>query len=480
MTECTFMPNPLDVLPDDPVVLQIMVHDLQTQLDRLRNPTSGFHGETPGKQTSSAFLRQLLDSIPDPVFVKDEDHNWVMVNQAYCQLMGIERSDRLGKTDYDFMPMEQAELEWLMDEHIFATEAEDISEAYRVDALGEPQYLSTKKICFATDQGEKLMVGVIRDMTDRKQIEDLAHDSALQAKLKTQQLADALKELQQTQLQLIQSEKLSSLGQLVSGIAHEINNPVNFIHGNLVHVQQYLRELLMLLSAYREYQDFLPEHLLKIEQDIDVQFILQDIPKLMASMQSGTQRIQDIVSSLRVFSHLDESDCKPTDLHEGLDSTICLLRSRLQNDSMCRAISIDCEYGDLPLVECYGSEINQVFMNLLVNAIDALANRQATVLNTRDTFVPMIVVKTKKCQNDVLIEITDNGGGIPKEVQKKIFDPFFTTKAIGKGTGMGLPISYQVIVDRHQGKLSFTSTPNEGTTFKIQLPLALKNKATIK
>jgi two-component system, NtrC family, sensor kinase len=474
------MPNPSEVLPDDPVVLQIMVHDLQKQLDRLRNPTSGFHGETPGKQTSSAFLRQLLDSIPDPVFVKDENHNWLMVNQAYCQLMGIDRSDRLGKTDYDFMPMEQAELEWLMDEHIFATEDEDISEAYRVDALGEPQYLSTKKICFANDQGEKLMVGVIRDMTDRKQIEDQAHDSALQAKLKTQQLAEALKELQQTQLQLIQSEKMSSLGHLVAGIAHEINNPVTFIHGNLIHVQQYLRELLMLLSAYREYQDFLPEHLLQIEQDIDVQFILQDMPKLMASMQSGTQRIQDIVSSLRVFSRLDESGRKPTDLHEGLDSTIRLLQSRLQTDSMCQAISIECEYGDLPLVECYGSEINQVFMNLLVNAIDALASRQANLLNTRDTFVPMIVVKTKKRQNDVLIEITDNGAGIPKDVQKKIFDPFFTTKAIGKGTGMGLPISYQVIVDRHQGKLSFTSTPNEGTTFKIQLPLALKNKTTIK
>jgi two-component system, NtrC family, sensor kinase len=465
------MPNPLEVLPDDPVVLQIMVHDLQKQLERLRNPTSGFHGETPSKQTSSAFLRQLLDSIPDPVFVKDENHQWLMVNQAYCQLMGIDRQDRLGKTDYDFMPMEQAELEWLMDEHIFATDDEDISEAYRIDALGHPQYLSTKKICFATDQGEKLMVGVIRDMTDRKQIEDLAHDSALQAKLKTEQLADALKELQQTQLQLIQSEKLSSLGQLVSGIAHEINNPVNFIHGNLVHVQQYLRELILLLSTYREYQAFLPEKLVQLERDMDVQFILQDIPKLMASMQSGTQRIQDIVSSLRVFSRLDESGCKPTDIHEGLDSTIRLLKSRLQTDSLCQAIAIECEYSDLPLVECYGGELNQVFMNLLVNAIDALASRQAHVLNTRDTFVPMIVVTTKQIQNEVIIQITDNGMGIPKEVQKRIFDPFFTTKAIGQGTGMGLPISYQVIVDRHQGKLSFTSSSNEGTIFKIQLPV---------
>ncbi|NJM45649.1 MAG: PAS domain S-box protein [Alkalinema sp. RU_4_3] len=479
MTECAFIPSPSEMLPDDPVVLQIMVHDLQKQLDRLRNPTAGFQGETLGKQTSSAFLRQLLDSIPDPVFVKDEDHNWVMVNQAYCQLMGIDRLDRIGKTDYDFMPMEQAELEWLMDEHIFATEDEDISEAYRVDALGEPQYLSTKKICFTTDQGEKLMVGVIRDMTDRKQIEDLAHDSVLQAKLKTQQLAEALKELQQTQLQLIQSEKMSSLGQLVSGIAHEINNPVNFIHGNLIHVQQYLRELTLLLSTYREYQAFLPEEVLQLEQYIDVQFILQDIPKLMGSMQAGTQRIQDIVSSLRLFSHLDESGCKPTDIHEGLDCTIRLLKSRLQADPLCQAISIECVYGDLPLVDCYGGELNQVFMNLLVNSIDALASRQASVLNTRDTFVPMIMVTTKQIQNEVLIKITDNGTGIPKEVQKRIFDPFFTTKAIGKGTGMGLPISYQVIVDRHKGKLSFTSIPNEGTTFKIQLPLGLKNKTTI-
>lgn len=476
MTECSFLPSPAEILPDDPVVLQIMVHDLQKQLDRLRNPTSGFHGETPGKQTSSAFLRQLLDSIPDPVFVKDEEHRWLMVNQAYCQMMGIERADRLGKTDYDFMPMEQAELEWLMDEHIFATEAEDISEAYRVDALGRPQYLSTKKICFITDQDDKLMVGVIRDMTDRKQIEDQAQESALQAKLKTQQLSDTLKELQQTQLQLIQSEKLSSLGQLVAGVAHEINNPINFIHGNLIHVQQYLRELLVLLSAYREYQDFLPERLAQIEQDIDVEFILEDMPKLMASMQTGTQRIQSIVSSLRLFSHLDESGYKLTDLHEGLDSTICLLRSRLQADSICQAITIECEYGDLPLVECHGGEINQVFMNLLANAIDSLAERQSQVLNTRDTFVPLIVVRTKQLQDHVRIEISDNGLGIPKDVQKKVFDPFFTTKVIGKGTGMGLPISYQVIVDRHQGKLSFTSIPNEGTTFRIQLPVKLKKQ----
>jgi two-component system, NtrC family, sensor kinase len=236
-------------------------------------------------------------------------------------------------------------------------------------------------------------------------------------------------------------------------------------------IPQYLRELILLLSTYREYQAFLPEELVQLERDMDVQFILQDIPKLMTSMQSGTQRIQDIVSSLRVFSRLDESGCKPTDIHEGLDSTIRLLKSRLQTDSLCQAITIECEYSDLPLVECYGGELNQVFMNLLVNAIDALASRQANVLNTRDTFVPMIVVTTKQIQNEVIIRITDNGMGIPKEVQKRIFDPFFTTKAIGKGTGMGLPISYQVIVDRHQGKLSFTSTPNEGTIFKIQIPV---------
>jgi two-component system, NtrC family, sensor kinase len=479
MAKCWLAPDPLGTLSDDPVVLKSIISDLQNQVDRILLTVSQVPA-TPQSAlpahgiTSLTFLHQLLDSIPDPVFVKDEDHRWVMVNQAYCQLMEVDGTDCIGKTDYDVLPQEQAELEWMMDEHIYATEMEDISEAYRLDSNGHPQYLSTKKICFVTDQGEKLMVGVIRDMTDRKQIEDKMRESDIQSQLKTQQLGKALKDLQRTQLQLIQSEKMSSLGQLVAGIAHEINNPVNFIHGNLGHAQKYLRDLLLLLSAYREYRSFLPESLEQLESDLDVDFILRDLPKLMASMESGTDRIQGIVSSLQTFSRLDESACKFTDVHEGLDSAIRLLQSRLQTDTLCQAIAIEQDYDELPLVECYASELNQVFMNLLVNAIDALASRQAALLNTRDTFVPIISIKTQQLKDAVLIQISDNGIGIPLDVQSRVFDPFFTTKAIGQGTGMGLPLSYQVITDRHQGSLTFSSAYNEGTIFTIRIPLKQK------
>jgi len=271
-------------------------------------------------------------------------------------------------------------------------------------------------------------------------------------------------QLRKAQMQLVQSEKMSSLGQLVAGVAHEINNPANFIHGNLFHARQYTEELLELLELVSKNQSSLlaPEIKDRIEE-IDLEFLKKDLPRLFDSMQIGTKRIREIVQSLRKFSRLDEAELKTVDIQEGLDSTLMLLESRLQAQPDRSAIQVVKEYGKLPLVECYAGELNQVFMNLLANAIDALA----------DIPSPQIIIRTLLIKDErVQISIADNGSGISKSVQKKIFDPFFTTKPVGLGTGLGLSTSYQIVVQRHGGKLSCIST-GKGAEFVIEIPVRL-------
>lgn len=277
------------------------------------------------------------------------------------------------------------------------------------------------------------------------------------AQVQTQKLEKALQELQQTQAQLIQTEKLSSLGQMLAGIAHEINNPVNFLHGNLKHVDEYVHDLLDVLSAY---QDAVPEPSDSVQQkidEIDLEFVALDLPKTVASMKIGTDRIREIVLSLRNFSRLDESERKAVNIHEGLDSTLLILNHRTK-----AGICITKEYGDLPLVECFPSQLNQVFMNILNNAMDAL-------LEQGDEQPKNILIRTMVLEGDrVRISIKDNGPGIPEEIRTKVFAPFFTTKPINQGTGLGLAISQQ-IVEKHQGQIQIWSEPHQGTEFWIDL-----------
>jgi GAF domain-containing protein len=299
-------------------------------------------------------------------------------------------------------------------------------------------------------------------------------DLLAQTRRQSAQIAQNLKDLQQAQAQLIQTEKMSGLGQLVAGIAHEINNPVNFIYGNLNHATDYTDNLLSLLELYQQqYPDSSPE-IGKLAEDIDLEFLLEDLPKLLLSMKVGADRIRQIVLSLRNFSRLDESEMKQVDIHDGIDSTLLILQHRLKSNADSANIVLVKEYGNLPLVECYAGQLNQVFMNVIGNAIDAFESDK--VLD-RKSVIPEIKISTAVGQlhgnvPSAVIRISDSGPGISEAMRQRIFDPFFTTKPVGKGTGLGLSISYQIVVDKHGGVFKCSSQLGKGTEFTIEIPIS--------
>jgi PAS domain S-box-containing protein len=322
---------------------------------------------------------------------------------------------------------------------------------------------------------------IARNITQRKQAES-------QLKDKNSELEQTLKQLGRTQAQLIQAEKMSGLGQLVAGIAHEINNPVSFIYGNIVYARDYARNLLRLCSLYQKHYPEPSSDIAELADEIEIEFIKEDFPNLLNSIEIGADRIRQIVLSLRNFSRLEESDIKRVDIHEGIDSALLILEHRLKENGRSRNIEIIKEYGQLPLVQCYAGQLNQVFMNILSNAIDALAdvrNRKLELASTSEMerqdfsalslncdILPAIRIRTEVLEdNRIAIAISDNGQGMPESVKSRIFDPFFTTKPVGKGTGLGLSISYQIVVERHGGTLRCISTPGQGTEFAIEIPI---------
>jgi signal transduction histidine kinase len=303
------------------------------------------------------------------------------------------------------------------------------------------------------------------------QLFEQTHLRAAREAQQAQDLGNALQNLQQTQSQLIQSEKMSSLGQLVAGVAHEVNNPVNFIYGNLKYTNEYTQDLLRLIHLYQtHYPQPIPQIQAEVEA-MDLEFLAHDLPNLLSSMKDGAERIREIVRSLRNFSRLDEAEMKAVDVHEGIDSTLMILQHRL-NTQAESSIQILKEYGKLPLVECYPGQLNQVFMNLMTNAIDALEEQSRRSPEETESFKGTIEIHTEILSPEwIVIRIKDNGVGIPKELQSRLFDPFFTTKAVGKGTGLGLSISYQIVKERHRGNVCCISIPGQGTEFVIEIPV---------
>jgi PAS domain S-box-containing protein len=316
-----------------------------------------------------------------------------------------------------------------------------------------------------------------QEIGDRKRTELALRQSQVRLKTQAQELEQALHQLQCTQSQLIQTEKMSSLGQLVAGVAHEINNPVSFIYGNIEYASRYLEDYIELLKIYHKYYPQPAEEIQAKIQEIDLDFMVEDTPRLFASMKVGAERIREIVLSLRNFSRHDQSEKKQVNIHEGIDSTLLILQNRLKPTAGHPGIKIVKEYGDIPLVECYAGQLNQVFMNILSNAVDALEELQVEFKESKGSPVASCPLPTIRISSEVkdgetlLIRIADNGTGMNEEVRRKLFDPFFTMKPIGKGTGLGLSISYQVVVEKHGGQLTCISEPGQGAEFRIEIPI---------
>jgi PAS domain S-box-containing protein len=423
------------------------------------------------RQSEERF-RNLVETTSDWVWEVDENAVYTYASPKVFDLLGYKPEEVLGKTPFDLMP--PAEARRVAD--IFAPIAakqqpfQDL-ENTNFHKKGDWVVLETNGVPIFDTNGEfRGYRGIDRDITFRKQAEVALQQSTKRERDKARALEQTLRELKSTQAQLIQAAKMSSLGQMIAGIAHEINNPTSFIYCNLNPARSYFQDLLRLIQIYQQnYPNPTPE-IQQITEEIDLDFLVEDLSKLMDSIQVGAERIQQIVLSLQSFSRLDKSQLKTVDIHQGIDNTLLILQPLLRAVGNRPAIKVIKDYGQLPHITCYANELNQVFMNLLSNAIDALLTQPAPRVITIRTEV-ITSCSTSGSTQFVVIRIADNGSGMSEAVLHQIFDPFFTTKPVGSGTGLGLSISYQIVVEKHQGQLSCISALGQGTEFIVEIPV---------
>lgn len=423
---------------------------------------------------SEAKLRLILENMPVMLSAVDADRNIIVWNRESERVLGYGAAELVGNLQAIQRLMPDVNYR----QKIFRKVVElghnfrDLEvEIQAYDGSVKTIAWSNVSADFSVPGWDFWGIGV--DVTERTAAELALRESEAQLREQAAQLEIAFHALTHTQAQLVQSEKMSSLGQLVAGVAHEINNPVSFIFGNISYAKDYTNDLLRLLELYRAaYPEPTPEIQAELEE-VDLEFIQEDLPNLLDSMAVGAHRIQEIVKSLRTFSRLDEAAFKEVNLHEGIDSTLMILAHRLKPQGDKPAISIIKEYGNLPQVECNSGQLNQVFMNLLINAIDAVEEKDKNLPSAGDSLpIPTIKIRTEVAPGDrVKIAIADSGTGIPESVQQRLFDPFFTTKPVGKGTGLGLAISYEIVVKKHHGTLLCNSELGIGTEFAIEIPI---------
>ncbi|BAZ39796.1 two-component sensor histidine kinase [Calothrix sp. NIES-4101] len=422
-------------------------------------------------EKEQARLLDILETTSDLVGTASPEGKSLYLNKAWRELLGIAKEETLNmEISPSFHP------HWALEKivnHLIPEAIQNgvsMGETAIVDQSGQEIPVSQVVISHQTTKGELEYIStVIRDISDQKQV---------QTKLEEQAhfLTKTLQELQETQTQLIESEKMSSLGQLVAGIAHEINNPVSFIFGNLNHAEEYFHDLVELINLYQQHYPEIPTNIQEKIEDIDLDFLITDAEHLFTSMRSGAKRIRDIILSLRTFSRLDEAEVKQVDIHENIDSTLLILQHRFKETKP--EIQLVKKYSNLPLIECHAGQINQVFMSLIANAIDAIQEKNKSIVSQGGKILEssnQITISTKKeDSNEIIICIADSGIGIEPEKITKIFDPFYTTKVIGQGAGLGLSVSYKIITSQHKGKIWCESEPGEGSKFWIQIPQALE------
>jgi PAS domain S-box-containing protein len=432
-------------------------------------------------QESQQFIKKITDATPGILYLYDlEEQRNIYTNSSMGRILGY-TLDEIQEMESTLLhqlihPEDLVQIIKHYANFVEIQDSEVLEIEYRMMAAnGQWFWLQSRDTIFSrnADNQPKVIIGFAQDITTRKQAEEALRQSEVRERERAQQLEQALVELRSTQTQLVQTEKMSSLGQLVAGIAHEINNPVNFIHGNITYLNQYTKQLLDLVTLYeQEYPEPNSKILDRIEE-IDLDFLSEDLTKILGSMQVGTERIRQIVLSLRNFSRLDESDMKPVDLHAGIESTLLILQHRLKAKDAWPVIQVVKNFGKLPLVECYPSQLNQVFMNIIVNGIDAIEERyhKLSVAEAEKNPGQITISTMMTTYKMAIVEISDNGTGIPEALRSRIFNPFFTTKEVGKGTGLGMSISHSIVVEKHKGKIECISEIGRGTTFQIQIPI---------
>lgn len=453
-------------------LLQVYEESAVEQERRLKGMLGALNEKTQQLEHAKEALQTLhsiLDSMGDAVVVVNSDGCPLFVNPAARQLVGGNAS--LPCEAQGQLSINKNEISHLLDYSPIARALKGESVDAAEIRAGAPescrsQWLSinARPIAAENDTDNQTVTGavaVFRDVTQRKQAEQDLQQSHEAAQKQTIILEDTLRQLKQTQAQLIHGEKMASLGQTVAGIAHEINNPVSFIHGNLTHTANAFNDLLSLIELFQTTYPDRPDTIKQAVEDVDLKFLATDIPKMLTSMKTGTCRIREIVKSLRVFARLDEAEIKAVDINQGIDSAVMLMHSKLGNHPKRPDIKLQRQYESCSLLNCYASQLNQVFVHLLSNAIDALETNK---------IAPEIIIRTRADEAALTVEIEDNGQGISPSVQSKMFDPFFTTKPVGRGTGLGLSICYQIIVDTHGGTITCSSEVNRGTCMTIVLP----------